>query len=222
MWSFGVHFSKQQLLELMSYARWPALSHGTILLQSHLGPFVLMALAGSAQAGLFSLGRYPAFVFNVVAVSLYQHWLPAASRMEGQRPLVNFLGRQMRLAGLTGLGMLLCAVGLWPLIPLLSEKFSAAASLFVLSALDYALLVLLKPVVAVYHGLYKPHIELLLRLSCLPLLLGTALALTSRFGAWGMAWAQVLSSLTGLSLGFWLLWRQLYSPVLFMKRKNKK
>jgi len=60
----------------------------------------------------------------------------------------------------------------------------------------------------VYHGLHKPHLELLWRASRVILLLAAAFMLVPRFGAMGMVWAQVLSSLMGLGLAVWLVWRQ--------------
>jgi len=205
----GIRIPKKLLRDLLAYARWPALSGGLRSFQINLGPLVLVALAGSAEAGLYILGRYPAFVFSVVAVSFYEYWLPAAAQEEKHGQLVRFLRRQMLLAGLVGAGMTLTAVAFQPLLHRLGSNFAVAAPLFVLNALDFAVGVLIRPVEAAYHGLHKPHLELLLRVAHLPLLLGLALLLAPNFGAVGMVWAQVFSNLLGLVLAVWLFWRAL-------------
>ena len=166
------------------------------MVQANIGPFVLVSLAGPVEAGLFSLGRYPAYLFDMIGVSLFQYWLPAAAREAGNKRLVPFLGRQLQLAGAVGLCLLLSAVAVRPFLPWLGSNFAAAASLFVLNALDIALFVLIRPIEAAYHGLRKPHLELLARVSRFPLLLG-------------MVWAQILSNLVALGVASWLLWREL-------------
>jgi O-antigen/teichoic acid export membrane protein len=208
LWRSGVNISRKQWWELLSYARWPVLSQGTTSLQANLGPYVLMALAGSESVGVFGLGRYPAVMFNVVALTLYQSWLPRAAQQAAEGQVGHFLGRQMKLAGLVGLGMLLSALASCPLLPWLGSNFAVAAPLFVLSTLDFALVVSIRPIDAVYHGLHKPHLELLLRVSRLILLLAAAFMLVPQFGTMGMVWAQVLSSFMGIGLAVWLIWRQ--------------
>lgn len=209
LWRAGLEVPPGGYRALMKYARWPAMSEAVRLLQANLGPLVLVALAGSVQAGLFSLGRYPAYLFEVIAVSLYQYWLPTAVREEGTGQLVRFLGRQMRLAGAVGVGMLVLALLARPAVPLLGENFAAAAHLFVLNTLDFALFVLIRPIESVFHGMYKPWLELAPRVARLVLLIGAAFLLAPRFGALGMVWAQVFSGLVGLLLAFALLWRTL-------------
>jgi O-antigen/teichoic acid export membrane protein len=205
----GVRLSAARLRELLAYARWPGLSEGTRLLQVNLGPLALLTLAGSAEAGLFSLGRYPAYLFEVAAVSLYQYWLPTAIQERSPTDRVRFLIRQLRLAALLGLGMCLAAVAGRPLLPWLGENFAAGAHLFVLNAIDFALLLLIRPFDATFHGLHRPRLELLLRMATLPLLCAGALLLAPRFGAEGMVWAHVLTGLLALPLGIWLLRRAL-------------
>jgi len=205
----GIQVSTGRLRELCVYAWWPALSEGSRLVQANIGPFVLVSLAGPVEAGLFSLGRYPAYLFDMIGVSLFQYWLPAAAREAGNKRLVPFLGRQLQLAGAVGLCLLLSAVAVRPFLPWLGSNFAAAASLFMLNALDIALFVLIRPIEAAYHGLRKPHLELLARVSRFPLLLGAALVLAYRFGAVGMVWAQILSNLVALGVASWLLWREL-------------
>jgi O-antigen/teichoic acid export membrane protein len=200
---------RRQLRELLAYARWPALGEGLRLLQTETGPFIVVWLAGAAQAGIFGVARYPAVVFGVVAVSAYQYWLPTAAREAEEGGLGRFLGRQLRLAGLVVAGLLLGAIVARPALPWLGANFAAAASLFVPNAVDLSLLVLGRPINAVYHGLFKPHLELLWRACHLPFLAVGALLLVPRFGAAGMVWAQLLSSAVGLLLGASLLWREL-------------
>jgi len=209
LWRAGFSLPPGRYRAFLRYSGWPALSEGTRLLQANLGPLVLVALAGSAEAGLFGLGRYPAMFFEVIAVSLYQYWLPTAVQQQGSEKLVRFLGSQMRLAAAVGFGMVVLALIGRPVIPLLGENFAAAAHLFVLNTLDFALFVLVRPIETVFHGMYKPWLELLPRLARLVLLLGAAYVLAPRFGAIGMVWAQVISGLAGLLIAFALLWRTL-------------
>jgi O-antigen/teichoic acid export membrane protein len=204
--SSGIRLSAAQLRALIAYARWPALSEGSRMLQANLGPLLLLTLAGSAQAGLFSLGRYPAYVFEVVAVSLYQYWLPTAFQPGAQTHPIRFLGRQMRLAALLGFGLCSAAVIFRPLLHWLGANFEAAAPLFVLSAIDFAILLLIRPVEALFHGLHRPRRELLLRLGTLPLLVVGGFLLASRFGAEGMLWAHIFTGLAALPLALRLLW----------------
>jgi len=209
LWRGGVVLRKKLLRELLAYARWPALGFGADGLQNHLAPFLVMAWAGPVAAGLFGMGRYPAFVFGILTTALYQYWLPAASRQEGHAQFSTFFSRQFRLAALTGAGMIVCALAASPLFPRLGPNFAGAAFLFVVNSLDFALGVLTKPVDAVYHGLHKPQLELFRRLIRLPFIYGLAWFLVHQHGALGMAWAQVLSGLVALLLGLALLRHEL-------------
>jgi O-antigen/teichoic acid export membrane protein len=205
----GVQVSRAQLRELVAYARWPSLSEGTRLLQTHLGPIALVALAGSSQAGLFSLGRYPAILFDVIAVSLYQFWLPTAAMETRQTDLLSFSRRQMLVAGVLGLAMVLAALALRPALSLLGPNFETARHLFVLNAIDFALLLVVRPIEASFHGLHQPRLELFLRLGILPLLLVATFVLVPRFGAEGMVFAHILAGLLAAPLALWLLRRAL-------------
>jgi O-antigen/teichoic acid export membrane protein len=205
----GVRPSRRQLGELLAYARWPALSEGLSLVQTDLGLVVVAVLAGAAQAGVFGVARYPAVVFGVVATSSYQYWLPTAARDVESGTPADFLARQMRLSGMVAVAMLLGALALRPALPWLGANFAAAAPLFVLNAIDFALLVLIKPVNAMYHGLLKPQLELIWRAGHLPVLAVGALLLVPRFGAAGMVWTQLVSTTLGAVLAVWLLWHEL-------------
>lgn len=209
LWRTGLALRRSLLRELLTYARWPALCQGAESLQINLAPFLVIAWAGTTAAGLFSMGRYPAFVFGVVTVALYQYWLPAASRQNGHAQFSSFFRRQIRLAAFMGAAMVVCALAASPLLPLLGPSFAAAGLLFLINALDFAVLVLTKPVDAVYHGLRKPQLELLRRLGRLPFIVGLALLLVPSYGAMGMAWAQLGSALAVLLVGLWLLRREL-------------
>jgi O-antigen/teichoic acid export membrane protein len=201
----GVALRRDLLRELLTYARWPALSQGADALQAHLAPFLVIAWAGAAAAGLFALGRYPAFVFGVVTTALYQYWLPAASLQQGHAQFSGFFSRQIRLAAVMGVGMVLCALVASPLLSFLGPNFAGARLLFLVNALDFAAQVLTKPVDAVYHGLHKPQLELWRRLGRLPVMLALAVLLVPRYGALGMAWTQLASGLAALLLGAALL-----------------
>jgi O-antigen/teichoic acid export membrane protein len=223
LWRTGCHFSGKLFLELYRYARWPSLSEGIRILQANIGPFMLAAVSASDQVGLFSLARYPALLFGVVAISFYQYWLPEVAREEGNDNLIRFLRRQMGIAGLVGLGMLLGAVALRPLLPVLGSNFAAAAPLFVLCTLDFVIFLLIRPIESVYHGFHKPQLELVLRVVRLPLLFGLGLLLASKFGAMGMAWANVISGAAVVGVAVWLLCRYLGPfPIIWNVLKEKK
>lgn len=209
LWRTGIVYTWQEALSLLRYARWPALSEGTKMLLTHLGPLVLVAVAGAEEAGVFSVGRYPAYLFAVVGLSLYQYWLPQAVRTGLTDQLRPVLRQQMRLATIAGVMMVMGAFLIQPVLPLLGENFAAGASLLVPNALDFALLLLLLPIEAAYHGLHKPRLELYVRLFRLPLLLVVAFFLAARFGAVGMVWAHALSSVATLGFAAWLLWQYL-------------
>ena len=209
LWRTGCKFSVKLFFELYRYARWPSLSEGIRILQANLGPFMLAAVSASDQVGLFSLARYPALLFGMVAISFYQYWLPEAAREKGTDNLIRFLRRQMGIAGLVGAGMLLGAVALRPFLPLLGSNFAAAAPLFVLCTLDFVIFLLIRPIESVYHGFHKPQLELVLRVVRLPLLVGLGLLLASKFGAVGMAWANVVSGAAVVGVAVWLLCRYL-------------
>lgn len=194
---------------LFEYARWPALSEGTRLLQANLGPLLLAGVAGSAEAGLFGLGRYPAYLFEVVAVTLYQFWLARAVQIPDRASMRGYVGRQLRFASVLGVAMVAAALVAQPLLPLLGENFARAGSLFVLSAVDFALVLLIRPIETVFHGLRRPHLELLQRGVTLPVLVVAAVWLGGRFGAMGMAGAHVLASIFSLACGLLLLRRAL-------------
>jgi O-antigen/teichoic acid export membrane protein len=194
---------------LIDYARWPAASEGTRLLQGNLGALILAALAGPTQAGLFGLGRYPAYVFDVVAVTLYQFWLAKAVHVPERAAMRGYLVRQLQLAGALGLAMVVTALLVQPILPILGENFGRAGSLFVLSSIDFALVLLVRPIESVFHGLRRPRLELLQRALTLPVLLLAAVVLVPRFGAMGMAGAHILASGCSLLFGGLLLHRTL-------------
>ena len=219
----GITFSINLFLKLWRYARWPALSEGIRLFQANMGPLLLAAVAGSDQVGLFSLARYPALLFGMIAVSLYQYWLPEVTREKGADNLIRFLRRQMRLAGLAGACMLIGAVVFRPILPFLGTNFAAAAPLFILSTLDFVLFLLVRPIESVYHGLHKPQLELVLRVVRMPVLVGLGLILSSHYGAVGMVWANVLSGFSVMGIAIWLLCKYLGScPYIWNIWKEKK
>jgi O-antigen/teichoic acid export membrane protein len=168
-----------------------------------------VALAGPAQAGLFGLGRYPAFVFDVIAVSLYQYWLSKAVHVATGATMRAYLGRQLRLAGAIGLAMITGALVVQPLLPLLGENFAGAGRLFVLGAVDFAVVLLIRPVESVFHGLGRPRLELAQRCVTFPVLLVAAFLLVSRWGALGMAGAHIIASVLSLAVGLVLAVRAL-------------
>jgi O-antigen/teichoic acid export membrane protein len=208
----GPRLNRELLFSLWRYARWPAMSEGTRLLQANVGALLLLAMAGPAEAGLFGLGRYPAYMFEVVAISFYQYWLPTAARQHGQGRLARFFGRQMKLAALVGVAMLLLAVASRPLLPLFGENLAVAAPLFLLNAVDFALFLLIRPIETCYHGLHRPWLELVPRLARLALVVGLAYLLAPAFGAVGMVWGQILSGLVAVLIAAGLLWRRLNRP----------
>jgi O-antigen/teichoic acid export membrane protein len=211
LWKSGIHFSKKRFINLLKYARWPSLSEGTYLLQVNIGPILLSSISGAEQAGLFGLGRYPAFLFGIVAISLYQYWLPEATRENNPEKLIRFLRRQMCIAGVVGVGMIIGAVAVKPLLPMLGKNFAAASNLFVLNTLDFVIYLIIRPIESVYHGLYKPHLEFILRVARLPILVGLGLILSAMYGAVGMVWAHVISGIAVMGLSIWLLCRHLGS-----------
>ena len=80
-----------------------------------------------------------------------------------------------------------------------------------LSAADFTILLLVKPIEAVYHGMGKPHLEFFVSVGRLLMLAVIAVFLASSSGAVGMAIAHVISGVLGLGLAFCLLWLQLDS-----------
>jgi len=194
---------------LLRYARWPASSEGTRLLQANMGPLILVPLAGSGAAGLFGVARYPAYMFEIVAVSLYQYWLPEASREGKEGNIGDYLGRQMKLATAIGVAMVLGAAICSPLLPLLGENFAAAAPLFLLNAVDFSIFLLTRPIESVFHGLREPHLELWPRVVCIAMLVVIAWLLVPAYGALGMVWAHVIAGIIGLGIAGLLVWRKL-------------
>jgi O-antigen/teichoic acid export membrane protein len=222
LWRKGINLSVKLFFELYRYARWPALSEGIRILQANLGPFLLVAVSGPEQVGLFSLARYPAFIFGMVAISFYQYWLPEVTRQKGVEELIRFLRRQMKLAGIVGGGMVIGAIALRPLLPALGSNFAAAAPLFILCTLDFVVFLLIRPIETVYHGVHKPHFELVLRVVRLPLLVGFGFFLASKYGAVGMAWANLFSSLAVVVVAIWMLFRHLGSFPFIWNILNEK
>jgi O-antigen/teichoic acid export membrane protein len=190
---------------MLEYARWPAMSEGTRLLQANLGPPILVSLAGATQAGLFGMGRYPAYLFDVVAVSLYQYWLAKAVQVPDHASMRGYIGRQLQFAGALGVAMLAVALVMQPFLPLLGENFARAGPLFVLSAIDFAIILMVRPIETVFHGLRRPRLELIQRSMSLPILFLAALLLAPRWGAIGMAGAHISASAMSLAVGALLL-----------------
>jgi O-antigen/teichoic acid export membrane protein len=209
----GVRPPRGGLGALLRYARWPALAEGTRLLQLNAGAFLVVSLAGTEEAGLFGIARYPALVFDVVALTLYQYWLSSSVRRspaEGLRPL---LAMQMRMAvAVSGLAVL-AAVAAKPFLGVLGESFAVAAPLFVLNAVDYAMLMLVRPAESAYHGLHAPWLEWVQRCAVLPLLLAAGWLLVPRYGAAGMVWAHITAGAASLCVALLLLRGRLDIPL---------
>ena len=198
---------------LLSYARWPAISEMLRLSQTNLGAPMLVALVGSTQAGLFGLGRYPAYVFDVIAVSLYQFWLARAVDVGDRNAMRGYVRRQIRWAVLLGIGMVALSIVIQPLLPLLDAELATAGPLFIVSTCDFAILLLIRPIETVFHGLRLPRVELLQRSIGLPVLLIMALLMVPRWGAMGMAVAQVATSVISFIFGSFLVRRALAPEV---------
>jgi hypothetical protein len=194
---------------VFAYARWPALSEGTRLLQVNLGAPLVALVAGAAQAGMFGLARYPAYVFDVAAVSLYQFWLAEAVQVRSAEKMREYLAPQFRVAGWLGAAMILGAIVAVPLLPLLGDAFASVGPLFFLCAVDFAIVLFVRPIESVYHGLGRPRLELVQRGVTLVVLALTALAFTSRWGALGMVGAHIVASLVSLACGALLVGRAL-------------
>ena len=197
---------------LLTYARWPALSEASRLLQVNLGAPMLVALAGTAQAGLLGLGRYPAYVFDVVAVSLYQYWLAKAVSVPHGEAMRGYTALQLRRAAGLGIAMIAAALVAVPLLPLLADEFALAGPLFVLSAVDFSIVLLNRPLETAFHGLSRPRLELLQRFLALPVLLIAGMLLAPRWGALGMVSAHIIASVTALAVGGFVLHRALTAP----------
>jgi O-antigen/teichoic acid export membrane protein len=198
--------------EVFRYARWPALSEGTRTLQVNLGAPILVAIAGAAEAGLFGMARYPAFLFDVAAVTLYQYWLTKAVHVPRKAELLSYVRRQMRFAGLVGVGVVAAALVAQPLLPLLGPNFANVGLLFVLCSIDFALVLLVRPIESAYHGMARPRLELMQRCVALPTLLVAALVLVERWGAVGMVGAHIMASLVSVIVGTALVHRVLGEP----------
>jgi O-antigen/teichoic acid export membrane protein len=196
---------------LLSYAKWPTLGEGAKLVQSHVGPLILVMVSTAEQAGLYGLGRYPAFVFGVVGMSLYQYWLPQAALYGSSHRIGTFLRKHLRLAALTAIGMVAGAVLVTPLLPLLGENLGAGAPLMLPNAIDFALVVTILPIEASFHGMRRPQLDTYVRLARIPILLALAVLLSSKFGAMGMVWSQVITAASALLIAYGVLGK--YSSV---------
>jgi O-antigen/teichoic acid export membrane protein len=195
--------------ELFAYARWPALSEGTRLLQVNLGAPLLALVAGAGQAGIFGLGRYPAYLFDIVAVSLYQYWLSQAVQVTTAARMREYLVPQFKVAGLLGLATLVGALLALPVLPLLGDAFVSVRLLFFLCAVDFAIVLLVRPIESAYHGLGRPRLELVQRGVTLQVLAVSALVLARRWGALGMVGAHIIASVVSLACGAFLIHRAL-------------
>ncbi len=213
LWAAGVALRPGDTAALVRYARWPSLSEGSRLLQANVGPFVLALVSTPAAVGLFSVGRYPAQLFEIVAVSLYQYWLPEAARETTPERLRAFLQRHMRVAAAVGALMALGGLAGSPLMRLLGENFAAAAPLLFLNTVDFALFLLVRPIESVFHALHRPQLEMWLRVARIPVLVLLALPLATHHGAVGMVWAHVLTGLFGLLLAAWVVRGRIRGPL---------
>ena len=202
----GITLDRTLIRDLLHYARWPIFSESAKLLQIHLGPILLLSMAGAEAAGLFTLGRYPAFVFGIVLLSLYQYLLPEATHSPVNDQPHRL--RELRLAALIGILMLIGAVLVYPLLPLLGTKFETAGPLFLINTLDFAIIVLIIPMEALFHGLHKPYLELISSLVRLIALFALAMWLIPVGGAIAMAWSHVISAIVAVLAAWWLLKRR--------------
>jgi O-antigen/teichoic acid export membrane protein len=198
--------------ELFSYAQWPTLSEVARTLQVNLGAPLLVALAGAAEAGLFGVARYPALLFDVAAVTLYQYWLTRVMHVPDKAQLLEYVRRHVRFALALGAGLLAASVAALPFLPMLGSKFSGIGPLFVLCSFDFALILVVRPIESAYHGMAQPRLELIQRSAALTTLIVMSYWAAARWGAMGMISAHIAASLVALGVGTILMLRAIGTP----------
>jgi O-antigen/teichoic acid export membrane protein len=121
----------------------------------------------------------------------------------------EYLVPQFKVAGLLGLATLVGALLALPVLPLLGDAFASVRLLFFLCAVDFAIVLLVRPIESAYHGLGRPRLELVQRGVTLQVLAISALVLARRWGALGMVGAHIIASVVSLACGAFLIHRAL-------------
>ena len=101
--------------------------------------------------------------------------------------------------------VVVAAFAVRPLLVLMGSPFTEAAPLFVINAVDFAILLLVRPAESAYHGLHKPWLEWIQRGAVLPVLALSGWMLAPLFGARGMVWAHIVTGIAGLAAAALLL-----------------
>ncbi|NLP11763.1 glycosyltransferase [bacterium] len=199
--------------KLLRYGSWGSLSGFLLSANQNLGAILLLRYGLDRDAGIFGLALIASsFVVTLINVIL-QYGLPFACRLQDRSSMQRFYRSSVQLMGpiflITGFAVA-AAYFIFPLW--LGDKGALAYPIFALLCLSHLINALFKPLYNIFHYLYKPHLITLDLFSRLMFLLILASWMIPRWGAEGMAGAQLIamavSSFLTLGLYRWQLRRQ--------------
>jgi len=206
-------YSRKVSQKLLRYGSWGSLSGFLLSANQNLGAILLLRYGLGRDAGIFGLALIASsFAVTLINVIL-QYFLPFACRLQDRASIQRFYRSSVHLMGPIFLITVVAVAAAYFVFPLwLGDKGALAYPIFVLLCLSHLINALFKPLYNIFHYLYKPHLITLDLLNRLIFLLVLSSWLIPRWGAEGMAGAQLaamaLSSFLTFALYRWQLRQQ--------------
>lgn len=196
--------------KLLRYGSWGSLSGFLLSANQNLGAILLLRYGLGKDAGIFGLALIASsFAVTLINVIL-QYFLPFACRLQDRTGIQRFYRSSVQLMGPIFLITVVAVAAAYFIFPLwLGDKGALAYPIFALLCLSHLINALFKPLYNIFHYLYKPHLITLDLFSRLMFLLILASWMIPRWGAEGMAGAQLIAMAVSSFLTFALYQWQL-------------
>ncbi len=201
--------------KLLRYGSWGSLSGFLLSANQNLGAILLLRYGLGRDAGIFGLALI-ASSFAVTLINVILHYfLPFACRLQDRTSIQRFYRSSVQLMGPIFLITVVAVAAAYFIFPLwLGDKGALAYPIFALLCLSHLINALFKPLYNIFHYLYKPHLITLDLFSRLMFLLILASWMIPRWGAAGMAGAQLIAMAVSSFLTFGLYrWQLRQQPV---------
>lgn len=185
---------------LFRFSSWLGVAHVTVILSLYQGTFVLPALGQEAETGIFGLCLMLSMGFFALYNAFGEYVSPRMARLETEKELPGFLARALGSALAIATACIPIVIAMGMLLPrVLPPEFAGMSATFYFVAASMLLLIVQGPLEGACVYLLRPRLVVLgwvLRVF-ISVLLGVALA--SRWGALGVAVAQLGASIAALT-----------------------
>ncbi len=185
-------FSMDISKKLLRYGSWVSMANILASMNQHLGALLLLQWGREREAGIFGLALMCSAFVVVFLSAIQQYLLPYACRLEHRENMGRFYRSSLKVSipviVLTGS---VVSVGYFIFPIWLGEKGAVVFPVFALICLSHFIAALFRPLHNLFHFLKKPYLisaDLFVRLA---VLLPITFWLIPRWGALGMAAAQL-------------------------------